>query len=262
MLMLYSCYRRRRKLKRLFIMLLPILLAALLLSPLYLIYKPPTLLIRYLQHRYPDVLFHVPLPPHKKLVALTIDDAPSQYTPEIAATLKAHSAAATFFVIGAQADGREDVLQELVRGGHELGNHAMRDEPSRALGDEVLSGQIAEVQARISAVYADAKVEEPKIRWFRPGSGFFSERMRSLVGALGLRIALGSVYPHDPQIPYAWVNAKHVLSMVRPGSVIICHDRRSWTGPMLSRVLPVLRERGYRVVTLSELVREAEEAES
>ncbi|KAF7116864.1 hypothetical protein CNMCM5793_005445 [Aspergillus hiratsukae] len=259
MLMLYSCYRRRRKLKRLFIMLLPILSLILLLSPLYLIYKPPTLLIRYLQHRYPDVLFHVPnLPPHKKLVALTIDDAPSQYTQEIAAVLKAHSASATFFVIGVQADGREDVLADLVSGGHELGNHAMRDEPSRALGDETLSTQIAEVQARISRVYEGAGVEEPRIRWFRPGSGFFSERMRRLVKALGLRIALGSVYPHDPQIPYAWVNARHVLSMVRPGSVIICHDRRSWTGPMLGRVLPVLRERGYRVVTLSELVRESE----
>ncbi|KAF4238510.1 hypothetical protein CNMCM6805_006358 [Aspergillus fumigatiaffinis] len=258
--MLYSCYRRRRKLKRLVVMLLPILLTALLLSPLYLIYKPPSLLIRYLQHRYPDVLFHAPLPSHKKLVALTIDDAPSQYTQEIAATLKAHSASATFFVIGSQidGDGREAVLADLVRAGHELGNHAMRDEPSRALSDEVLSAQIAEVQARISRVYARAGVEEPRVRWFRPGSGFFSERMRRLVGALGLKIALGSVYPHDPQVPYAWVNAAHILSMVRPGSVIICHDRRSWTGPMLTKVLPELKRRGYRVVTLSELVREAE----
>jgi peptidoglycan/xylan/chitin deacetylase (PgdA/CDA1 family) len=262
MLILYSCYRRRRKLKRLVIMLLPILFAAILLSPLYLIYKPPTLLIRYLQHRYPDVLFHVPLPAHKKLVALTIDDAPSEYTPQIAASLKAHAASATFFVIGAQADGREDVLVDLVRGGNELGNHAMRDEPSRSLGDEILSDQIGEVQARIRAAYTRAGVEEPRTKWFRPGSGFFSERMRNLVKGLGLRIALGSVYPHDPQIPYAWVNARHVLSMVRPGSVIICHDRRGWTGPMLDRVLPVLRERGYRVVTLSELVREGEQSSS
>ncbi|RHZ46722.1 chitin deacetylase CDA4 [Aspergillus thermomutatus] len=258
--MLYSCYRRRRKLKRLFVMLLPILLTALLFTPFYLIYKPPSLLIRYLQHRYPDVLFHVPLPPHKKLVALTIDDAPSQYTPEIAAELRAHGASATFFLIGAQIDGREGVLGELVRAGHELGNHAMRDEPSRALGDDVLSAQIAQVQARISDVYAGVGVEGPGVRWFRPGSGFFSERMRRLVRALGLRIALGSVYPHDPQIPYARVNAAHVLSMVRPGSVIICHDRRSWTVPMLRRVLPELRRRGYRVVALSELVREAAES--
>lgn len=75
---------------------------------------------------------------------------------------------------------------------------------------------------------------------------------------MGLRIALGSVYPHDPQVPYAWMNAAHILSMVRPGSVIICHDRRSWTVPMLGRVLPELRKRGYRVVTLSELVKDAE----
>lgn len=91
--------------------------------------------------------------------------------------------------------------------------------------------------------------------YFRPGSGFFSERMRALVRKLHYRLVLGSVYPHDPQIRWAWVNTRHVLSMVRPGAVIVCHDRRSWTVPMLKKVLPELKRRGYRVVTVTELVK-------
>ncbi|BCS19155.1 chitin deacetylase CDA4 [Aspergillus puulaauensis] len=93
-------------------------------------------------------------------------------------------------------------------------------------------------------------------RYFRPGSGVFSDRMRALVQRLGFRLVLGSVYPHDPQISVPWVNAAHVLSMVRPGSIIIVHDRRPWTVPMLSIVLPELKKRGYRVGTVSDLLKE------
>lgn len=77
---------------------------------------------------------------------------------------------------------------------------------------------------------------------------------------LGFRIVLGSVYPHDAQVKWWWVNARHILSMVRPGSIVICHDRREWTVPMLRVVLPELRRRGYEIVTVSELVRAGVEA--
>ncbi|KAE8149156.1 putative polysaccharide deacetylase [Aspergillus avenaceus] len=250
----------RRKLKRLLItMLLPFLLTLTILTPFYIIYKPPTLLIRYFQHLWPDTLWHVPLPPaqDRKLIALTIDDAPSSYTPEIRSLLATNSATATFFLIGSQIPGREAELHELVRGQNELANHAMHDEPSRALSDEELRRQVGVVQDRIRAAYSAVGVREPRQRWFRPGSGFFSERMRAILGDLGYRVVLGSVYPHDAQVKFWWVNARHILSMVRPGSIIICHDRREWTVPMLKLVLPELKRRGYEIVTVSELLRVA-----
>ncbi|KAJ5167535.1 uncharacterized protein N7482_006316 [Penicillium canariense] len=230
--------------------------AGCLLCPLYLIYKPPGALIRYLQRRWPDVLFHYPI--DKKVVALTIDDAPATFTLTILDLLRSHDATATFFVIGSQVGGHERALSELVRGGNELANHAMYDEPSRALSDAVLAEQISAVQEMIQEAYHAAGVPGPENWFFRPGSGFFSSRMRSLVRGLGYRLALGDVYPHDPQVPFAKLNAKHILSMVRPGSVIVCHDRREWTVPMLAIVLPELRRRGYSVVTLSDLLKEAQ----
>jgi peptidoglycan/xylan/chitin deacetylase (PgdA/CDA1 family) len=44
--------------------------------------------------------------------------------------------------------------------------------------------------------------------------------------------------------------------MLQPGGIIICHDRRSWTVPMLQKVLPEMRRRGYHVVTVTELLKE------
>lgn len=188
-------------------------------------------------------------------MALTIDDAPSEYTEEIVDILKTNNATATFFVIGSQVNGRDSILQDAVRNGLELGNHAMHDEPSRSLSDSELSKQISTVQAKIAAAYESANIPQPRARYFRPGSGFFTTRMRMLMQNLGYSLVLGGVYPHDPQIPYSNVNARHVLSMVRPGAIIICHDRRPWTAPMLRRVLPELRRRGYEIVTVSELLK-------
>ncbi|KAI4231688.1 MAG: hypothetical protein L6R40_007662 [Gallowayella cf. fulva] len=236
-------------------MALLIIILIILILPFYTIYKPPRLLISYFQYRWPDVLWHVST--ESKTIALTIDDGPSEYTEEIMEILKANEATATFFIIGSQVEGRRGILRNLVRRGNELGNHAMRDEPSRSLSDDALTEQIKSVEGMIDKAYAAVDVESPP-RYFRPGSGFFHDRMRKVVHRLGYRLVLGSVYPHDPQIPYWRVNSRHVLSMLRPGSIIICHDRRKWTAPMLRRVLPEVRRRGYRVVNLSALLREGQ----
>ncbi|CAI4216776.1 unnamed protein product [Parascedosporium putredinis] len=153
-------------------------LALLLIVPFYIIYKPPAALIRHFAQKWPDVLFEVPT--EKKIIALTIDDAPSVYTRQIMELLRANDAKATFFVIGSQVEGREERLSELVRNGNELGNHAMHDEPSRSLSDAQLESEIYEVRKMLFDVY-DKEGMDPPNNYFRPGSGFFSNRMRRLV---------------------------------------------------------------------------------
>ena len=65
---------------------------------------------------------------------------------------------------------------------------------------------------------------------------------------------LGCIYPHDPQLTNAEVNARHVLSMVRPGGIIIMHDRRGHSAPQLELVLKGLKKEGWEVVSLGELL--------
>lgn len=254
-LRLFRLPTSRARRKRLVIMFLAFLVVCTFIAPFYIIYKPPNVLIRYFQHRWPDVLWHVPGSDlnGEKIIALTIDDAPSPFTEGIVDVLKEYGAKATFFVIGGQVPGREESLRYAVKAGMELANHAMHDEPARSLLPSTLTGELDTVQGIVNATYDALDLPHPP-RYFRPGSGFFSTRMRKLVRELGYRMVLGSVYPHDPQIAYPTVNARHVLSMVRPGAIIICHDRRSWTVPMLKKVLPELKRRGYKIETVTGLL--------
>ena len=244
---------RKARRSRMITVLLLLLVFCTLLLPFYVIYKPPYLLISYFQYRWPDVLWRVSTT--SKVIALTIDDAPSKYTNEIIQILKANDAAATFFVIGSQVAGHEKTLQELVLNGNELANHAMHDEPSRSLDDSILAEQVQSVETMLQQAYTVIDNKPPK--YFQPGSGFFSERMRKILRGLGYQIVLGSIYPHDPQIPFWQINSHHILSMVQPGGIVICHDRRGWTPPMLRKVLLEVRRNGYRAVTITKLLKEA-----
>lgn len=253
--------------------LLALLLAAAVLFPLYsvyCVYKPPRALIGYLRQKYPDVLFEVSsslLPPAAapKIVALSLDDAPSSHTADILDVLREHDARATFFVIGSQADttARATLLRRIVRDGHELANHGMRDEPATSLGLDQLEREAGQVRDLLVEAYRAEQEEGGTAgvlpnNYYRPGSGFFNRAMRQRLGNAGYRITLGSVYPHDAQIASPPRNAAHILSMVHPGAIIICHDRRQWTAPMLRMVLPALRDQGYKVVTITDLVKTAE----
>lgn len=239
-----------RALKMMLLALLSLLLIFLLLA--YTIYKPPNLLITYLQSKYPSVIFQASLPSNRKLLALTIDDAPSAYTSQILDLLQKYNAKATFFIIGSQIASYPDLLQRMHSEGHETGSHAWRDEPSLSLPLTELKHQIQELDDLLPG-------NENGEKYFRPGSGFFSRGMVEMVTGLGYRVVLGSVYPHDAQIHSARWNARHVLSMVRSGAVVIMHDRRDYSVEQLERVLKGLTEGGWRVESLGGLLRVAEE---
>ena len=75
--------------------------------------------------------------------------------------------------------------------------------------------------------------------------------------AHGYRCALASAFAFEFHIPFAGYAARHILLHARPGVVIVLHDGaadRERTVDTLRRLLPLLKRRGYQVVTLSELV--------
>ncbi len=201
-----------------------------------------------LAQRSPKVIYFVET--ESPVVALTIDDGPDgAATPKILDTLKRHDSHATFFLITEHMAGNEGIVRRMVEEGHELANHLTTDEPSILLAPSDFEAQLQDAD--------DALTEFSDVRWFRPGSGWYNDRMLSILDKHGYQCALGSIHPFDPQIPFPWFATHYILSNVRPGSIIILHDyekRGERTATTLAAILPELNERGFRVVTLSELL--------
>ena len=197
---------------------------------------------------HPSALFSVAT--CDSLVALTLDDGPTpSHTPAVLDVLARHGAHATFFVVGERVEAHPEIVSRTVAEGHELGLHGWTRDPALLLGPTRAVRELDRTARLVETL--------GPVRWYRPSVGFYTPSIRAATEARGYRIALGSVYPNDPWIPWtAWLS-QTLLRDVEPGDVIVLHDglgRRTRAPAVLDRVLPELARRGYRVVTLSELV--------
>src|SRR4051812_18603248 len=181
-----------------------------------------------------DILFQVP--GAGRCVALSLDDGPL-FTAPVLEVLAAHSARATFFLIGKRAAGKEELLARIRAEGHEIGNHGWRDERAAALTDGDFEAQLLRAQE----VLGPASL-------YRPGSGLIRRSQVAIAVRHGYRCVLGSVYPSAPPVGPRPGRIAGVLRHARPGAIVTRHEREPLAGA-LEWLLPRLRERGYEVVT-------------
>lgn len=248
-------YRRKCLFRMLY--LIPIICLLIIFIVLFIIYYHPRFAIYFLSKYHPDVLFHVDVPSNVRYVALTIDDFPNPLDLSISFRildmLRTFNARCTFFLIGSHVIKYQDspeiqrLFERLLADGHELGNHGWRDEKAIHLSEQELEEQIKQTQEIIEK-YTNSSEK----KWFRPGSGFFNQTMIQLCTRLGYRLVLGSIYPHDPQMPHPKLNAHFIQLKLYPGAIIILHDRIA-TIETLQRVLPIIQRQNLQVVTLTEL---------
>ena len=200
-----------------------------------------------------DALFFVPTP--ERVVALTIDDGPSDgFTPRVLDTLSRHGAHATFFVVGDAAMRRPDLIARELAQGDEIGDHTWSHPRMERLDPAAVALEISRGADAVRRLAGAAP------RFFRPPRGADIAEGVAVAGQLGMRTVMWSVaVEHDlggtPQ-----EMSRYVLDHARPGSIVLMHDGlgdRSKSVAALDLVLQGLTERGYRVVSLSELLREA-----
>jgi peptidoglycan/xylan/chitin deacetylase (PgdA/CDA1 family) len=227
--------------------LLLYLLAALLLLGLV-VFLQPRFLLNVVARMNDRVLYFVET--ESRLVSLTIDDGPhAEVTPRILDVLREHDARATFFLIGERAREHSDLVERIRAEGHEIGNHLMRDFPSILLSRSRFREEVNTAH-EILTDFGD-------LRWLRPASGWFRRSMLEEIEQAGYRCCLGSVYPRDTKLTSVGLLSRYLLWNVFPGSIMILHDgtdARMRTVEVLRRVLPELTRRGYRVVSVSDLV--------
>jgi peptidoglycan/xylan/chitin deacetylase (PgdA/CDA1 family) len=181
------------------------------------------------------------------LIALTFDDGPSEWTEPILDLLADHDAYATFFVVGSAVEGREATLERARSAGHEVGSHTFSHPHPVALDDDELR---EEIRRGAEAVGGDTRL-------VRPPYGEDAERFDRLAQELGLGpTVLWSVDPRDWEATDGGVVAERVLAGAAAGAIVDLHDGRRpqrATVAAVEMLLPALGERGFRLVTVSQL---------
>ena len=215
-------------------------------------------------------------------IALTFDDGPSAlYTADILDYLQSEGVRATFFVVGSQARNNPELLLREEAEGHEIGNHTdthprlsgkqfsvcdrcggviMHDgstcpAASSGVGGCVCTALIREIEACADTVY---ELSERQTSLFRPPEGYCTEEISAVASAMDYRIILWNIDTRDWDKATADEIASQVLSDVQSGDIILFHDSVSRRDPQtlqaLRQIIPVLKERGFQFVTVSELI--------
>lgn len=187
-------------------------------------------------------------------IALSFDDGPHpRLTPVILEILEEYGIKATFFMVGENVGYYPAAARAVAEAGHEIGNHTFSHRKFGRMGRADMEREIVSCEEAIAAL-----TERP-VRFIRPPEGEMSETVRQVAGDLRYRVILWDVDTRD------WAHTppdeitRHILDTVQAGDIILMHDFIGYDSPTpeaLRRVIPALLERGYRFVTVGELVDE------
>ena len=181
----------------------------------------------------------------KPMIALTFDDGPSSvYTSQILDTLDANNAKATFYVLGTEAEKNEELLARMNASGYEIGSHTLNHQDLTSLTEEEVRYQMDTTQDIIE----DATGIIP--RTMRAPYGYVDEETDTLID---MPIILWSLDTLDWESRDADTICDTLLSNVKDGDVVLMHDIYGSTAEAVQRIIPELIQRGYQLVTVSEL---------
>ena len=188
-------------------------------------------------------------------LALTFDDGPHPvHTRAVLDLLDARGHRATFFVIGARAARHPELLGEIVRRGHALGNHTYTHSwATAALSVPRLVADLQRARATLRAVGCDS-------RWFRPPIGIVSPPVNAAARLARLQIVGWTGSARDGVRTHPARALARLLRVVRPGAILALHDAAE-TGdrePVALTILPPLldelEKRKLRSVTIDDLL--------
>ena len=190
-----------------------------------------------------------------KVVALTIDDGPHyKTTPQILAVLKEKNVKLTLFILGENAKKHPEILAKAVAEGHEIGTHAYSHNFLTKMSQQEVGDEFDKAEQAIMVV-------APKPVLFRPPGGGYNETVLAEAQKRGYRTILWSVDPADWQRPSVEHVVTNVMKNVQPGSIVLLHEGQYPlpTPQAISIIIDQLRQQGYSIVTVGELLQYYEE---
>lgn len=187
---------------------------------------------------------------NEKIIALTFDDGPNQqYTPEILKVLEEFKVPATFFLIGKNIQGNENIVNQIDLAGHTIGNHTFSH--SFFIDFKSKKGFIAELNQSMEMVY---KLTGKRMKLFRPPYGVTTPNLANAVKALNYNVIGWNIRSLDTKADSEETITKRVTSQMKPGAIILFHDTSVKTRNVLIQTLSFAKENGFKIVSVEQLL--------
>jgi peptidoglycan/xylan/chitin deacetylase (PgdA/CDA1 family) len=198
---------------------------------------------------YPQTTYSsVPVP--EPFIAMTFDDGPHpSNTPRLLDLLKQRNIKATFFVVGSNSQAYPQILKRITAEGHEIANHTWTHANITNLSTDALRRELNDSRDAI----VKATGVTPTL--FRPPYGATNANLKALIKSeFGYPSIIWSVDPEDWKRPGVSVVADRLVAGARPGAILLAHDIHKPTIDAMPSALDRLLAKGFRFVTVSQLI--------
>lgn len=194
-------------------------------------------------------------PRQRKRIAITFDDGPSESTPRVLELLEKQNARCTFFQCGRNVERLPEISRQVLRAGHEIGNHSYSHSAFYLRTPQFVMDELFLAQEAIRSAAGTTPV------WFRAPFGCRWFGLREAQRRLNLTGVMWSAIGLDWKLDAPAVAAR-LLRGASNGAIFCLHDGRQLaeapdmrvTLEAAARLLPLLRQQGYEMVTVSELL--------
>ena len=186
-------------------------------------------------------------PPEAKYIALTFDDGPRRDTTgPLLDGLRERGVPATFFVIGRQIPGNEDLLERMQAEGHQIGNHTYDHTRLLTAEPDKVVEEIHKTEVLLTELLGEGDY------WLRPPYGSIGRTRAALVET---PMIYWTVDPEDWKLLDAAKVTEHVVSHAEPWGIVLLHDFYPTSVEAALAVVDQLKGEGYTFVTVEELFR-------
>lgn len=181
-------------------------------------------------------------------VALTFDDGPHPlYTKKLLNGLRERGVTATFFVVGENISGREEILKQIWQDGHLIGNHTYEHVDISKLSVEEACVQLEKTNERIKEVIGVSAA------YVRAPFGNWADRLDCETTMIPVKWSVDSLDWTTKNVDQI---VKKVVENVEDNDIILLHDYYESSVEAALRIVDILQEKGYVFVTVEELMLE------
>jgi peptidoglycan/xylan/chitin deacetylase (PgdA/CDA1 family) len=184
-------------------------------------------------------------------IALTFDDGPGPYTPQVVSVLDQLHVPATFFEVGTPEQYFSAGTRDIVAGGYTIGDHTWSHAPMSELSAADQRSQL------LSEANEMVRFGAPFPRLFRPPYGLWNNETLALLKRYHMLMVLWTVDTSDYRLPGPDAIVNSVVSGARPGAIMLMHDaggNRTETIAALPKIVEGLRAHGYKLVSVPQLI--------
>ena len=188
---------------------------------------------------YPEVYTY------ENVVALTFDDGPGQSTEKLLDGLKERNVKATFFLVGENIEGNEEIVKRMYDEGHLIGNHTFSHVQLTAVSEGKALEEVNETNEAIKAITG------VRPYYIRPPYGMLSSCMAE---EIDMQSVLWTVDPEDWNTSVCGAVVRHVVKNAKNGDIILMHDIFDSSVTAALEIVDRLKEKGYVFVTADQLI--------